>query len=215
MTETTIVPVTPESFGDAQHAMSGGGDGHVCQCQWWTMTNADFQRTDIDGRAAAFREEVDAAPSPGLIAYVDGDAAGWVRVGPRTRQVRLSKTRAYAGATDEPWDDADVWAVSCSAVRKEHRGSGLNAELLDAAIAFARDNGARVVEAYPVDPNAGRKVSSNELYHGALSTFMAAGFHEVARPKPHVAVVSLDLTDPAELHPAEQSTAERTDSDDR
>lgn len=193
MSETTIVPVTPGSFSDAQHAMSGGGDGHECQCQWWTMTNADFQRTDIDGRAAAFRDEVDAAPSPGLIAYVDGDAAGWVRVGPRTRQVRLGKTRAYAGATKEPWDDADVWAVSCFAVRKEHRGSGLNAALLDAAISFARDNGARVVEAYPVDPHAGRKVTSNELYHGALSTFLTAGFREVARPKPHVALVSLDL----------------------
>ncbi|MDR6165870.1 GNAT superfamily N-acetyltransferase [Microbacterium paludicola] len=195
MSETTIVPVTPGSVSDAQHAMSGGGDGHECQCQWWTMTNADFQRTDIDGRASAFRSEVDAAPSPGLIAYVDGVAAGWVRVGPRTRQIRLSKTRAYAGATEEPWDDADVWAVSCFAVRKEHRGSGLNAALLRAAIAFARENGARVVEAYPVDPDAGRKVTSNELYHGALSTFLSAGFREVARPKPHVAVVSLDLAD--------------------
>ncbi|QLD12749.1 GNAT family N-acetyltransferase [Microbacterium oleivorans] len=194
MSETTIVPVTPGSFSDAQQAMSGGGDGGECQCQWWTMTNADFQRTDIAGRADAFRDEVDAAPSPGLVAYVDGDAAGWVRVGPRTRQVRLSKTRAYAGATEEPWDDADVWAISCFAVRKEHRGSGLNAALLEAAVAFARENGARVVEAYPVDPDAGRKVTSNELYHGALSTFLTADFREVARPKPHVALVSLDLS---------------------
>jgi GNAT superfamily N-acetyltransferase len=193
MSETTIVPVSPSSFSDAQHAMSGGGDGRECQCQWWTMTNADFQRADVDRRAAAFRDEVDAAPSPGLVAYVDGDAAGWVRVGPRTRQVRLSKTRAYAGATEEPWDDADVWAVTCFAVRKEHRRSGLNAALLDAAVAFARESGARIVEAYPVDPDAGRKVTSNELYHGALSTFLTAGFREVARPKPHVALVSLDL----------------------
>lgn len=193
MSETTIVPVSPSSFSDAQHAMSGGGDGRECKCQWWTMTNADFQRADVDRRAAAFRDEVDAAPSPGLVAYVDGDAAGWVRVGPRTRQVRLSKTRAYAGATEEPWDDADVWAVTCFAVRKEHRRSGLNAALLDAAVAFARESGARIVEAYPVDPDAGRKVTSNELYHGALSTFLTAGFREVARPKPHVALVSLDL----------------------
>lgn len=205
MTETRIVPVTPGSFSDAQHAMSGGGDGRECQCQWWTMTNAEFQRTDIEGRAAAFRSEVDAAPSPGLVAYVDGHAAGWVRVGPRTRQVRLSKTRAYAGASEEPWDDADVWAVSCFAVRKEHRRTGLNAALLDAAIAFARDNGARVVEAYPVDPDAGRKVTSNELYHGALSTFLAAGFGEVARPKPHVALVSLDLAGWSRLTPGDPS----------
>lgn len=193
MTQTTIVPVTPGSFSDAQHAMSGGGDGHECQCQWWTMTNADFQRTDVDGRAAAFRQEVDAQPSPGLIAYVDGDAAGWVRVGPRTRQVRLGRTRAYAAATAEPWDDPSVWAVSCFAVRKEHRRTGLNADLLAAAIRYARENGARIIEAYPIDPNAGRTVSSNELYHGALSTFIAAGFREIGRPKPRLAVVALEV----------------------
>ncbi|GAA2993605.1 GNAT superfamily N-acetyltransferase [Microbacterium terrae] len=192
MAEITVEPATADRFDDVQHALSGGGDGRGCQCQWWTITNAEFNRSDVDERRGMLRTQVADSPAPGLVAYVDGEAAGWVRVGPRTHQVRLSRTRNYA-ASDEPWDDASVWAVSCFAVRREHRGAGLNARLLDAAVAFAREHGARVVEAYPLDPGASGKKSTNDLYHGVVSTFLTAGFREVARPRPDVAIVTLEL----------------------
>jgi GNAT superfamily N-acetyltransferase len=117
-----------------------------------------------------------------LIAYVEGSPAGWVRVGPRPTQRRIARTRNIVTSTPEPLDDVSVWAVTCFVVRKEHRGRGLNAELLDAAIRFARQHGARVIEAYPVDTSQDR-VSDNDLYHGALSTFLAAGFIETASAK--------------------------------
>jgi len=192
MARITIEPATPDRFDDAQHALSGGGDGHGCQCQWWTITNSEFNNTTLDERRELLRDEVTAGPPPALIAYVDGEAAGWVRVGPRTRQVRLARTRNFA-ASEEDWDDGDVWAVTCFVVRKEHRKQGLNAQLLDAALDYARAGGARVVEAYPMDPHAGKKIPVNDLYHGVLSTFEAAGFREVARPRPDLAIVSLDL----------------------
>ena len=194
MANITIEPATAERFDDAQHALTGGGDGRSCQCQWWTITNADFQRKTPEERKALLREEIEAGPPPALIAYADGEAAGWVRVGPRTRQVRLGRTRSFTEHSAEPWDDDAVWAVSCFVVRKEFRGQGLNARLLDAAVEHARAGGARVVEAYPLDPTAGRKIPVNDLYHGVLSTFTEAGFREVARPKPHLAIVALELS---------------------
>jgi GNAT superfamily N-acetyltransferase len=193
MAHITIEPATADRFDDAQHALTGGGDGRSCQCQWWTITNAQFNATTTDERRQPLRDEMSDGVPPALIAYVDGEPAGWVRVGPRTVQVRLARTKNFA-ATEEPWDDDAVWAVTCFVVRKKHRGEGLNARLLDAAIAFARTHGARVVEAYPVDPDAGRRKSSNELFHGVVSTFAAAGFREVARPRPDLAIVALDLT---------------------
>ena len=192
MAQITIEPATPARFDDAQHALTGGGDGRHCQCQWWTITNAQFNALSTDERRELLRDEIESGPPPALIAYVDGEAAGWVRVGPRTAQVRLSRTKRFA-ASEEPWNDDSVWAVTCFVVRKEHRGAGLNAILLDAAVAFARDGGARVVEAYPVDPALGRKKSSNDLYHGVVSTFLSAGFREVARPSPDRPIMALDL----------------------
>ena len=193
MAQITIEPATPGRFDDAQHALTGGGDGRHCQCQWWTITNAQFNALSTDERRELLRDEIESGPPPALIAYVDGEAAGWVRVGRRTAQVRLSRTKLFA-ASEEPWNDDTVWAVSCFVVRKEHRGAGLNAQLLDAAVAFARDGGARVVEAYPVDPALGRKKSSNDLYHGVVSTFLSAGFREVARPSPDRPIMALDLS---------------------
>jgi ribosomal protein S18 acetylase RimI-like enzyme len=187
----TIVPATAERFDDVEHAFSGGGDGLSCQCQWWTLTNAQFQASGQEDRERMLRAQIAEQPSPALIAYVDGEAAGWVRVGPRTAQPRLSRTRDFA-ATSEPWDDPSVWAVTCFVVRKEHRGRGLNQRLLDAAVEHARDNGARVLEAYPNDTSVTRR-SANELYRGILSVFENAGFREVARPKPERVIVQLEL----------------------
>ena len=193
MATITIKPATAARFDDAQHALTGGGDGASCQCQWWTLTNAEFQRASRDERRALLKEEIAAGPPPALIAYVDGEAAGWIRVGPRVRQPRLERTKALAPHTEEPWDDPSVWAVSCFVVRREHRGNGLNARLLDAAVDYARAGGARVLEAYPVDPTTGAKKPVNDLYRGVVSTFENAGFREVARPTPDRAIVALAL----------------------
>lgn len=192
MSQISIQPATAELFADVQRTWAGGGDGRGCQCQWWTITNAEWQSTSQPERAQLFRDELEAEPAPGLIAYVGDEPAGWVRVGPRTRQRRLARTKNFAQSR-EPWDDDSVWAVSCFVVRKEHRGEGLNDRLLAAAVDFARQSGARVVEAYPLDPGAGAKKDSSSLFHGVVSTFVKAGFEEVARPRPDLAIVALDL----------------------
>jgi GNAT superfamily N-acetyltransferase len=194
MAEIVIAPATADRFDEAEHALSGGGDGHSCQCQWWTMTNAEFQQASQDEKTALLREELNSdAPPPALIAYIDGEAAGWVRVGPRPAQIRLARTREIAASTPAPLDDPNVWAVTCFVVRREHRGKGLNAHLLAAAVDFAREHGARVIEGYPYDTSAAKK-STNQLFRGVLSVFEAAGFREVARPKPDRAIVALDVT---------------------
>jgi GNAT superfamily N-acetyltransferase len=192
MPTITIEPATSARFDDAEHALSGGGDGAGCQCQWWTITNAEFQNSSKDERERMLRAQVAATPSPALIAYVDGEAAAWVRVGPRTEQRRLARTKLFAGAGAEPWDDSTVWAVTCFVVRREHRGLGLTARLLAAAVDHARANGARAIEAYPTDTEVAKK-RPNDLYVGVLSVFEDAGFREVARPKPERVVVELDL----------------------
>lgn len=193
MPEIVIAPATADRFDEAQHALTGGGDGRSCQCQWWTITNAEFQRISTDDRRELLRAELHEAPPPALIAYVEGEAAGWVRIGPRTAQIRLARTRLIAGNTALPMDDPDVWAVTCFVVRREHRGKGLNHRLLSAAIDFARKHGARVIEGYPYDTTVG-KHASNELYRGILSVFEAEGFREVARPRADRVIVALELT---------------------
>ncbi|MBY0688853.1 GNAT family N-acetyltransferase [Microbacterium marinilacus] len=192
MAQITTRPATMAEWDDVQAALTGGGDGRSCQCVWPLLPSKEWSVTTVDEREQLLHDEIEAGPAPGLVAYVDGRAAGWIRIGPRTAQARILRSRIVKSGSDEPLDDGDVWAVTCFSVRKEHRGQGLNASLLEAAIDYARDSGARVVEAYPIATDT-TKTSSNSLFVGALSTFLGAGFHEIARPTATRAVVALDL----------------------
>lgn len=192
MSTITTKAATPAEWDDVQRTLTGGGDGASCQCVWPMLRNKDWNTTTRDQRTEILRDEITNGPPPGLVAYVDGEPAGWIRIGPRTTQARLGYTRTIVAATPEPLDDASVWAVTCFSVRREHRGQGLNAALLAAAVDYAWTSGARVVEAYPVDASA-TKVSSNDLFHGALSTFLTAGFSVVGELRSGRPLVSLRL----------------------
>ncbi|WP_460773321.1 GNAT family N-acetyltransferase [Microbacterium sp. GXF7504] len=193
MQRIELRPAGPGTEADVEHTFTGGGDAAGCQCQWWTIPLREFRTTTRDEKTRMLHDEMAASPPPGLIALVDGEPAGWVRVGPRIRQPRLLATRAWAASPD-PKDAADVWAISCFSIRREHRGSGLMRTLIDGAVALAREHGARVVEAYPYDLEM-KRVPVNDLYVGVLGPFLEAGFTEVGRRVPHRPVVSLTLTE--------------------
>ncbi|MFD1150327.1 hypothetical protein [Saccharothrix hoggarensis] len=62
--------------------------------------------------------------------------------------------------------------------------------LLEHAVRFAREHGARAVEGYPVE-RGGAKKSSGDLYHGTVGMFTDAGFEVVERRGPSRALVRL------------------------
>ena len=91
-------------------------------------------------------------------------------------------------------DDESVWRTACFVVKVGFRRKGVATALLEAAIPFAREHGAEVLEGHPVDVAARQGRSAGAiLYHGVLSTFLAAGFTEVGRTGPARPVVRLVL----------------------
>jgi hypothetical protein len=50
---------------------------------------------------------------PGILAYREGRAAGWIAVEPRTAYPKLAHSRVL-----EPVDDKPVWSVTCFYVDK-------------------------------------------------------------------------------------------------
>lgn len=196
MTEgrVTVEPATGAGFAAVEHALTGGGDGASCWCRWLLETRAAFDASSREQRRAALLAELDtAAVAPGLVASVDGAGAGWVRVAPRPAQPGVLRTRIVRSGSDEPADDPAVWAITCFVVRREHRGSGLAATLLEAAVHHAVEHGARVIEGYPVDRAERPSTTAAELWHGTTGLFTRAGFAETARPTPARAVMTLRL----------------------
>jgi ribosomal protein S18 acetylase RimI-like enzyme len=170
-----IHPVTPERWGDLAGLAGERGFTSGCWCMWWRVTSKEFDERHGDGLRRDLHRLVEAGPEPGLLAYVDGVPAGWVAVAPRDEYPRLDRSPKLRRVDDRP-----VWSITCFTIDRRHRRRGVAGALLDAAVDFARERGAELVEAYPID-TAGRRRSSADLYTGTLAMFERAGFEEVAR----------------------------------
>lgn len=184
----TVYPATPERWDDVAAAMGTRGDPAHCWCQFFRLRGRDWRDATREDNREALRAQVhdDDAP-PGVLAYADGRPVGWCAVAPKTSYPKLLASRISPPETD------GVWAVTCFVVVVGWRRRGVAAGLLDGAVGFAQSHGARVLEAYPVDPAARTSVSAAELYHGTVSLFADAGFEEIARPSAGRAVMRLGL----------------------
>jgi len=72
--------------------------------------------------------------------------------------------------------------VTCFVVRKGYRGRGLTYPLARAAVDYARERGARALEAYPMITQPGKEITWGEVHVGARQVFEEAGFAEVSHP---------------------------------
>ena len=170
----TFVPATPDRLRDLETVFDDSGNGRKCWCAYWYLPNAEFKAGWGERNRAFFASLVAQGPPPGILAYHDGEPAGWCGVAPRSVFDRLNRSNAFG-----PIDDAPVWSINCFIVRKAYRRRGLLRLLLHHAVRFASEQGASWVEGYPVD-RASRS-SSSDLYPGTLSAFLDEDFVEVAR----------------------------------
>ena len=172
-------PLTPKRLPDLASLFEQGGDPKGCWCAWFRVRGMTFSNSSAaDNRAVlekAARTDARKRRAPGLIAYRDGEAIGWVSLAPREDFERLEHSKVLARVDEKP-----VWSIVCFVVGRRARGQGVANALLRAAMDYARDHGATMLEAYPADTADGRIPSAN-AYMGTLSMFERAGFTEVDR----------------------------------
>jgi ribosomal protein S18 acetylase RimI-like enzyme len=190
--DITIEPLTMDRWNDLAALFSEGGDPKWCWCQFYRHRGLDWSNSTAQGNRKRLERLTRHGRPPGLVAYEDGRAVGWVSLAPRPAYERLTYAKLLA-----PVDEKPVWSIVCFVVSRTARGRGVARALLDGAIAYAKDQGATILEAYPSDVK-GRKVPAANLYHGSLSMFADAGFQVVARRQfnkttPIRPIVRLDL----------------------
>ncbi len=169
-----VVPLTVDRWDQFEQLFGPNGACAGCWCMWWRLTNKEFTAMHKEGHKEAMRTIVHSGIEPGLIAMADGNPAGWVAVSPRADYIRLATSRVLA-----PVDDQPVWSIPCFFIHRTYRKLGMMRPLIDAAVEYARQHGAAIMEAYPVE--AHEKMNNLSIYTGLVSTFQKAGFTEVAR----------------------------------
>jgi GNAT superfamily N-acetyltransferase len=206
----SIVPANQVPWEDLK-AVFGDRDSGRCNCQRFKTRGWFWEQATDEQRRAQLRDQANcgdpaATSTTGLVAYLHAPGenenyqdpgatpVGWVAVEPRTEYPRLlGLPTVWKGRPDEDKDDDSVWAVTCFVVRKGYRRRGITYALAEAAVGYARANGARALEGYAMLTQPGREITWGELHVGARQVFAEAGFAEVSRPSVRRAVMRIDF----------------------
>jgi GNAT superfamily N-acetyltransferase len=194
-------PLTGANWPDLEElfGLPGGSIVRGCWCMHYRRTGRPVSGLTRADNQRALCDLVDRGVVPGLIGYADGHPAGWISLGPREEYLRLQRSPIM-----KPVDGTPVWSVVCSYVAKPYRGLGLQHRLLADAIRFARDQGAAVLEAYPVDKP--ERSHDDFMFFGSRSLYERAGFTEVVRRSPTRVVMRRDLRPGAGTAAADRAT---------
>ena len=190
-----VRPLTPARWPDLEAIFNAKGCSVArgCWCMYYRVSGKGALTRPGDGQRRSAKEALralaDQDPPAGLIGYRGKTPVGWLSLGPREDFAKLAKSPVM-----KPVDDHPVWSIICFVVPPEHRGQGVARALLQGAVTYARDRGANIIEAYPVDKADPSK--DDAMWFGAKSMYDHAGFKEVARRKPTRPVVRLNLDAP-------------------
>ncbi len=173
-------PLTTERWPDLLALFEHHGYPGSCWCMWWRLSSSQYNQLDAPGRKNGLKSLVKTGTPLGILGYLDDEPAGWCSVAPRETYLRLERS-----TTLKRIDTLPVWSVVCFYVKRQAQGQGLTLKLLQAAVAYARSQGAEIIEGYPVElqhDESGRwqGVGLSGWYMGSVSTFQKAGFREVA-----------------------------------
>lgn len=165
----TFHEVDRRRWVDLERLFEGRGGPRHCWCMVWRATPQERRRFDSRAsRKAALSRRVRQGVPVGLLGYLDGEPVAWCSIAPRPTYLRLGESPA--GQKER------IWSLVCFFVTSRLRGQGVMERLIQAAVAHARKRGAKIIEAYPVDPD-----SPSYRFMGFVPVFKTAGFREVGR----------------------------------
>jgi GNAT superfamily N-acetyltransferase len=209
MRTLAIHPLTPDRWNDFVELFETDSICRMCWCIHHRVP-ADIRKgTSGDQRKVMMRKIIKAGPPPGLLAYCDGQAVGWLALAPRPETPDWNTGRkASAAFATEDADDQKTWAASCFFIRRGYRGQGATTQLLDAGIAWAKKNGARQIDACPMAHDDQR--SAVGLFVGPKRVFDRAGFTTLIERKPGRPLMRKELKATKKPAPRKKAPAKKS-----
>ncbi|MBN2797401.1 MAG: GNAT family N-acetyltransferase [Clostridia bacterium] len=170
-----IYPLDTTRWDDFLNLLGERGGCGGCWCMSWRLKKSDFDYGKGEVNKERMFKIVNGAGATGVLIYVGDQAVGWCSIAPREDFRRLDYSRVL-----KPVDDKPVWSIVCFFVDKKYRRQGLSKELIKGALVYAKQNGASIVEAYPVYPYDDHTPDAF-LWTGIPTVFEVLGFEEVVR----------------------------------
>ena len=176
MAQIAVLPATADRFGDIARVLNPNGREQACWCMHWRAP----AKEDVTTRAGRLRELTEQEPAPGMLAYLGGEpeVAGWLGFSRRSAARSLQRSRVLPVGEPESWPT--TWVFMCVTVRAGFRRQGVAQALLDAGVGYAAAHGATTLDAFPVEPEPGRRIPVSAAFVGTVGMFERAGFNRLA-----------------------------------
>lgn len=172
--ELTFCPVTADRWVDLETLFSEQGIQNGCWCMYWRIPRKQCQQNYGEGNRQFLKQIVESGNVPGILAYHSGKPVGWCSVAPREEFPVVLRS-----PTLKPIDDQPVWSIVCFFVSRPYRERGLTHLLIKAAIQYASECGAQIIESFPIDVH--EKYIRYERYSGLTTTYEKEGFKVACR----------------------------------
>ncbi len=174
----TIREIADTDFPLIEKLFGPNGACAGCWCMFWRMRSSEWKlKGQNEPNRRAFQALIEQSKVHAAIAFAGDDPVGWVTFGPRESFPRIENSRVLK--RDAP---QDTWTIPCFYIPRQWRGKGIANQLLDAAVRFCMDHGAREVEGYPIEKaDLTHPRRATDIYTGVATQFIRSGFYPIPR----------------------------------
>jgi GNAT superfamily N-acetyltransferase len=176
LSQLSIEPVTKKNWNKFVKLFGDRGACGNCWCMYYRLSNADFREGKVDdGNKRAIKRIVWEGKPIGILGLLEEEAIAWCAFAPREDFIKLGNSRVHKRI-----DDKEVWSIPCFFIDKDYRRSGVSVQLLKGVIKYAKENGIKIIEAYPAIPTQDR-IPDSFAWIGLFKSFERAGFEIMDR----------------------------------
>jgi GNAT superfamily N-acetyltransferase len=145
-----------------------------CYCHFYEVPVAiDWPSLSGAQNRVAMQARIEVGEMEGFLAYAGSEPVGWLNAQPRHKLPHCFD-RMGIPPTPLPCASYEAAVVVCFIIAPAWRRRGVSRALLAEALSSLAARGFKLVDAFPF--KAGDSERGADHYHGALSTFLAAGF---------------------------------------
>ena len=174
LSRLTFEPLTSRNWHKFVELFGNKGACGNCWCMYFRVGKDEFNEGKFDeGNKEAMHRLVMKDLPTGILGFYDKQAIAWCAFAPRDHFAKLERSRVHKRI-----DNRQVWSIPCFFIDKNFRRMGLSVELLKGVINYAKQQGIKVIEAYPTIPTQD-KIPDAFAWIGFYESFKQAGFEIV------------------------------------
>jgi GNAT superfamily N-acetyltransferase len=181
--------LSPKTWKAFENLFGGHGACGGCWCMTPRLSSAAYSKNKGEINKQLFKNLVKADEKLGIMAYHRGEPIAWCSISPKPRLLDMKNSRIMKLTATQ-----DTWSIVCLFIKKEYRRKGVSSLIIKKAAEYAFQNGAKVVEAYPVQAKV-EKVPDAFIWNGIWSAYEKAGFKKIKQVSETKVIAALQKYD--------------------